>query len=485
MKKDLKLYLLRGLVVLMVFCAFSVPQPVHAKSMILDPVNAALEFSYRLMRVGYMSTVTYIHEYNAALTTAATVLLVPEWFAITREAINSTFTGMTSGTEIQTRGLGKLADVVSDTSAKNALLASEERLALKQVTPPNEILCKAMQLSNLAQITKPFTNSVSEQVQRSLAYMGRGSTDDMDGMLYAADMEKGRCELGTGSSLDGYELLKGDCTKGENIKVGDLNIIDADVMLHKAMGGRVALEIPPVKKRTMDNGVTVLVPDPTTPAQKMWLAGYYGCIQMQGPRISALWGDNMDSPSGSTQRTMFEHALSRQTVYNEACSDLLAYYTKPNNTEYPHFMETQNYLCENARRILSDKELNADYGGCAVGLSLYQAEKLQHRICKAEGFTLEKRSIGTTDKNMPDGMIDCAASMLAWESSVASRHGRLVDAVVGQMKIKQSWPTNLAMGRGTNRPTYAKAKGSKKKKTIHKVNTPPTYTPVLPEVIAQ
>lgn len=407
-------------------------------SMIVDAINIAMDLIVAAGRAVYQYAVTALMWLNSVLINATTAEL-PFLFEKVKASLSLGALAEIVGTSLNSKMKVSRAKATNDTRVKLAVAKAIARDAMAHVVPNNNLLCQNIKLGQVYGLTESYMRDTSEKVQRSLAYVGRGAKDDYSGPLYAVDIEKWRCKWGFGDPAMGYTEIAGvSCANHENLDFGSAKrrLINADLAA-STLDGMMPLERPPMKVDTID-GVKSLVldVDETNPNQLMWLAADNFCRQMQGPRITPLHGKNIDTPTGLPQRAVFENTLSRQTQFNKACTDLLAYHTRPNMDEQAELIEAQNVTCEMARGSISDSELSANFDNCEKGLSQYQAEYIQHKKCKTLTNTTTKRASGRVEHELSDDMLDCSINWTSWQLSVAARQGDLIDAVIGQQRIK-------------------------------------------------
>ncbi len=381
----------------------------------------------------------------------------------------------------------QLAQVWIDNDTLNAKLAADMKLAADHAAPKNEYLCKATLVHQLATTTEDFERGGSRLALKAIESMGRGPLDDTSGVQYAFDEEKLRCAAGFGNVLvDGYDASCGDSTTvGEDAK---RTFIDADLTPF-SMDGAVPLEMPQFTSKvvTLPDGkeVTVSVPiiSADKPNQKMWLAGLYHCFQLAGPRPTPAWGeDKMTRPTGLVERARFDHALAMQSAMVKPCTDLLAYYTRPNvdDPSTASLIGEQHKRCVSAKGYVHEDDLKEKFSDCLSpnfrGLSPYQVDFLSHLMCKTEQHHISLIQAGATQPELINDTIKCSAAWNTWQAKVAAKQGALADVVTGIQGTKNNW-----MGVGGTMAGLTRQEDSGAHRVVKAMK--PKVQPIVPQEI--
>lgn len=343
----------------------------------------------------------------------------------------------------------ELAQSVIDNDTQDTLLAAQLKLVADHVTPKNDYLCKAILLNQLPSTTEDFEIGVARVGLKVVESLYRGPLDDANGPLYAFDEEALRCAAGFGNSpVDAYDLSCSDTVS--TIGATKRSFIDADITPF-SMDGAVVLELPQFTAKAItlpgQPAMTVNFPDPQNGHQRMWVAGLHYCVQLaMGARSTPAWGaSKMTTPQGLVERARFDHALAMQSAMTKPCTDLLAYYTRPDSKEPSSkaLIDAQQESCLAAKGYISDEDMKEKFSDCLSsdfkGLSAYQAELLSHSICKSEQHYLSALHSGETHAEAINETIKCSLAWNTWQAKIAAKQGGLVDAVAGLQETKSNW----------------------------------------------
>lgn len=381
----------------------------------------------------------------------------------------------------------RLTQIEMDTAAADAKLAADLKFVADYAAPKNEYLCKATLIHQLAATTEDFERGISRLALKAIESMYRGPIDDGSGPMYAFDEETLRCSAGFGNPVvDGYDSScsgLATTTVGEDTK---RSFIDDDLTPF-SMDGAIPLEVSSFTSKaiTLPDGkeITVSVPDPINDNQRMWIAGLYYCFQLAGPRPTPAWGeDKMTRPQGLVERARFDHALAMQSAMVKPCTDLLAYYTRPNldDSASKALIDKQQKSCVSAKGYIDGHDLEVKFSNCLSpdfrGLSAYQAELLSHSMCKSEHHHISLIQAGATQPELINETIKCSAAWNTWQAKVAAKQGALVDAVTGIQGTKSNW-----MGIGGTVAGLTRAEEGAAHRVVKDVT--PKARPIVPQEI--
>ncbi|MDX9689994.1 MAG: hypothetical protein RBT70_05930 [Alphaproteobacteria bacterium] len=406
---------------------------------VTDPANIALQAYVGMARAAeFAASNSLISSILAVLTTIVERFVY--WMEETIRAVVRTGSVISEAIRGIAINRTKLTEAIMDADALNTRMEVNLKHQLAHMPPAHEFLCNSIMMDHAITTAVDHSRSVARMVQTMLVELGRERTDDMSGIKWAMQLYKTRCALGFGNAIDGDDA---ECVSTRTAEPGNRSFADADLS-PAFLDGSVDLEVADMREETYQGSsgpITAQIPSPSNAAQYAWLAGVYFCVQLQGPRVTPRFrGEDIPTPSGLVERAQYETAASLQSAMNKPCSDLLGYYSRPNPTMAASLIRQQNEDCEAARGTVTEETLNKKFGGCTKGLSQYQAEHLSHLKCKTSNYYTKKASAGGTHDKMTDDIILCDANWNLWMTSVAKRHGKLVDSVMGQLGVKGKWP---------------------------------------------
>lgn len=453
---------------------------------VVNAIIGALGTVHGFVRRYYMAISSALTE---AITGAveAVDLAVIAGFEVLEYELNLAGGGVIGAINARSAGQTKIAQAKVDNHTENVFMAAAMKVAGKFAPIGVKIICKAAAINQAPLLVAPFAKGVSSMVQRTLLNAYRGKKSDGNGPKYAFNMEKTRCKYGfADAELDGYTEIDGeDCAKNASVRVGTakLRLVDADIK-PVAFDGNVPLKMPEMKETTdPDTGKVTLEPEAKKPEEKLWLAGFMYCLQMQGPRVTLPQVKNVTNNSA---RMAYNHALAIQSGFNKQCADLLGYFTRPSQKDTPKLFAALNKQCTVAKEFLNEDEVKNRFGDCKDGLSLYEAELMTHKLCKSAAYMHAKRGARRNERDLVEDGVKCAIEWNTWKTRVATMRGALVNAARGQLNIKRKWPTNTAGYMGGPQKRYVKniQKPALKEK-YHNIKSVPLNGPTYPKVVAQ
>ena len=279
----------------------------------------------------------------------------------------------------------------------------------------------------------------------------RCPTCDGSGPDYTGMAQRRRCEQKYGNARDGIQSSCVSSLTGTDFRP----FADADMMTPD--GGQILVMPKTVSRAYVDPAtrqtITVhtlevdpnLKEDPHGDRQLFWLAAWDHCFLIAGPRPTPRYGAGMKTPSGKTQRAMFNHCAASQNALVKQCTDLLAYYTRPNCTDTGSLCEKQKLLCSSVEGIMDVER----FGKCEEGLSPYEEQLIMQSLCKTNIHYIDQRAAGATDKDLSASSDLCEISWSSWRAYVAQKHDNYTAAANGMQKLKACWASVESLGRGS------------------------------------
>lgn len=335
------------------------------------------------------------------------------------------------GQQALAKTIAKAGNALKDNNAKNVDIKMLGRIAADNASPRHEHLCKAILGHQLARTTEEFEHAVARQAATAIETMYRGANDDGSGPQYAKDNYDSRCKAKLGSPLD----YPSDCVDTGTKGTDGRKLNDADLTFSTLTGGQV-LEMPKMKSQSI-NGVTYSVPDPQNTAQKFWVAGLYYCYNLAGPRPTPPTGDAADSPEGATAKAQWNHCAAKQSALIKPCLELLAYHTRPNESDNKDLVKDQKEKCQAVES--ANVSIPESFGGCKEGLSPFQAQYLAQAMCKSDQYYIAQAMAGGKHPMMMDGNTDCSTSWNMWKDVVLKKQSKVMIGVPGILKLKKCW----------------------------------------------
>jgi len=341
--------------------------------------------------------------------------------------------------ELRMQLKGKLAQAEIDAGATAAYNQAAAEYVGEHAPPANHYLCKRILLEQLPLLAGKFEKGVADLALRAIISMGRGPTDDAAGPAYAADEEALRIAARfANAAVDGYDATAADDTKIGPYKRG---FTDADLTPF-SMDGTVALELPAMGNETVTlaDGKTldVQVPNPENDNQRMWVAGLHYCFQLAGPRPTPPWGESADTPQGQTEQAKAYAGLSRLAEAVSPCTELLAYYTRPNST-FSAMIAAQKKSCLAAKKYIDDETFEKEFASCEKGLSPYQAELLNQLVCKSSQHYISMAQSNVSGIKLADETVKCTLSWDEWQYKVVEKQAGLAAVVESVAETREAW----------------------------------------------
>lgn len=317
-----------------------------------------------------------------------------------------------------------------DAGVQNQFLRESMEVAAEDVPAQNEHVCKAILAHQSSATVEDFEEKMSCFALSAIESMYRGSKDDGSGPQYAADDRKMRCALKLGNKIDGFpDSCVDDTTKGDDgRKLADFDLKSFD-------GGQV-LEVAKIKSQSID-GVTYNIPDPQNTEQKFWAAGLYYCMKMAGPRPTPPTKDQIKTPEGMVRRAQWNHCAAAQSALAKACTNFLAYYTRPND-DSGDLIRQQNTRCL-AGSQTANVTLPKSFRECNAGMSPYQSYYLAHVMCKSSQQYISASMGKATHADLMATVDKCTSAWNAWKTLEAERKDSLVKAILAASYLSSCW----------------------------------------------
>jgi len=344
--------------------------------------------------------------------------------------------------ETEAKLRAQIAQALVDASTADTLEYAKLDYLRKHPIPKDKYACKKLLAQQGPLTAEQFMQEVLDQAAEALRGMYRGPYDDGSGPHYAANEERNRCNIKVCNPLDGYEAK---CTDTKTV-VGSVkrSLTDSDLSPF-AMDGSIVLEMPRMKTKEIEvaKGIkeNIVVPDPQTPEQKMWVGALNYCFQLAGPRPTPPTGKAMVTIEGLRQRALFNQNLSIQGGTTLPCLSLLAYHTRPTSDSVSHkaIREDENSRCLGARNNMSDWEVKNKFDNCTKGLSYYQIDYIKHIMCKSLQNYLAQSRASAIYSTMSPSVTACSAAWNSWQVKLSMIQGSLGGAAAATLETEEMW----------------------------------------------
>ncbi len=190
--------------------------------------------------------------------------------------------------------------------------------------------------------------------------------------------------------------------------------------------------------------MTVSVPAPINEQQTLWVAAWDNIFLLAGPRPTPSHGKGMKTPAGKVQRAMFNHCVASENALIKQCTDLLAYYTRPNCAESGDLCAAQQKECLAATGFVDlEPYQNCGKNGNVSdwqGLSPYETQKINQDLCKSEQSSSNLLHGGAKYKDvLLDTVALCDLSDQALKEFVARKHENCRSATQGLQTLRSCW----------------------------------------------
>lgn len=349
------------------------------------------------------------------------------------QRINLAATSRTSDFHGLSKAEEKLQDQKSSDRTQDRLLELAAEASMQDVPPRHQQLCNAIVVNKAGIASDSFRESVATFASTAAETMYRGPNDDGGGPQYARDMLQSEADMKLMEKIDGVSSsLIDSTTKGTDQR----RLSGAHLSATTLDGGQV-LELPPVTNETKD-GVTYKHPDPQNDEQKFWVAGFYYCLGVVGPRPTPPNKKEIETPDGMVKRAQWEHCATIGSAMARGCMEMLAFYTRPNNS-MAELIKTNKQTYAAVKKFGVKLEDDPRYANGEKGLSPYLEANAVNLICKSGEFYVAQSSAGAKHGDMMATVSKCTAAWSAWNSMNDKMKANLVKAGALSEKLKQCW----------------------------------------------
>lgn len=327
-----------------------------------------------------------------------------------------------------------------DAATNNARLVEVLNSLPSALPPKNEYLCKKVLAYQIATTTQGFEKEGSRMAAEAISGRYRCPTCDGKGSDFVGKEQARRCNKGYGNAIDGAgDFCKDSTASGKSLADADISPIDGSQIYQMPQ-----MDTQSYKNDLTGESLTVSVPAPQNEQQQLWVAAWDNIFLLAGPRPTPRSGKGMKTPVGKVQRAMFNHCVASENALVKQCTDLLMYYTRPNCAESAKLCETQQQECLAATGFLD----LAPYQECGKdvalskwqGLSPYEAEEINQRLCKSEQNNNNLLQAGSKHKDLLLDTADlCDLSGQSWKESVAQKHENCHAATQAMQKLQTCW----------------------------------------------
>ncbi len=336
-----------------------------------------------------------------------------------------------------------------DASTENAVLEEKMKHLADHIMPPasEQFLCNLILARQGVPVMTEFARIISKVVAKGIDARSRSRGSDGNGPQYAMDAWNIKCgKYGadrpkTGNAIDGVPKA---CRAEETAPA--IGYAGGDVSMDTLSREKV-YTVPPVKEETMMiNGkmetVADFFPDKNSKdyeAHRQWLMARQYCYNLAGPRLTPPRDEDLDTPAGKANFTLFTSCLSRQSAFVKACTDRLGKLTRPDcsTDDFKEFCDASIQACDAARE--SQIVLPPEFNNCQSGLSLYQAEYLSNALCGSTRRLQADTHGGEQDHKKVSTLLMCQIMREVSEKRQQEEDKAFVRAVQGMQNMKGCW----------------------------------------------
>lgn len=451
-----------GRLLVLVLCVHSLflttsVTPVFAQGIpVTDPLNAVQRVKMWAQRnADWLKALGYIGKIITAI--AEVTATVSDWMDKIIKDLHLTTAVKTAAQQATVENDGKLTQAIVDAGVQNVALGVIVGIAADSALPRHEALCRSI-LSHMLPLLSAgdYPKEVSRFALSMIESRYLGDTADGSGPQYARDSFWARYK----QKFCGADYPSG-CSGTSTTGTDGRSLADADFSFFTLDGGQ-KLEMTHIKSESK-NGVTYSYPDPQNTEQKFWVAGLYYCYNMAGGRPTPAAGEKMLYPGSMARRSFWDTLASKESDFAKPCTDLLAYYTRP-NSEATTALEEQKKNCLAAKRQGVDVSA---FDNCEKGLSPYEAEKLDLLICKANQFYLSHAQAGASEPDMMKSIDKCTKAWQAWNTYRQIKISAVTEGAIGLARMKKLWAktetvTTTGMKQPANDDSHPKREASLK-----------------------
>ncbi len=333
-----------------------------------------------------------------------------------------------SGNKLLAEAEKRLTQALADNGVENAFMEAALEARAENVPPQNNQLCNTIVMNKSIMTTEQFEEAVATAASSVVETRDRTKGSDGSGPAKASLMEQGRCELGLARESDGYNEECVDKTaKGEDGRT----LEDSDTSAF-TLDGRQTLEIPQFTTITEDS-IQYRVPAPEGAEQKFWTAGLYHCMHLAGARPTPPVKEEIETPDGLVKRAQWNHCAAAESALVRACTNLLAFYTRPNST-FTELIKNQKKSYEATEKLNITLPESHE-----KGMSSYQLLRASQAACKSNQYYVSQSEGGATHADMMNSVNKCTLAWNAWESMQEKRRMALIEAVGVLPKLAECW----------------------------------------------
>ncbi len=439
------------------------PAPVHAGTYVTFVVGVSelitTAWSYIKLAAEWASNLTVVKDVITVL--SAMYDLWTELFKNSQKRLGYDIRAILYGDMVAAKVEEKIAQARVDAGVLNAFKGVAVGQAMKNAVPKHEYLCKKMLTGGMSVSTQDFEKEVSRMAAEAINDRYRCPTCDGRGPDYIGLESARRCTQGYGNTL-----VDGAKTTCEKTLDNNASLADADI---SPIDGGQVYEMPAMSRQYYDSGSetewwwyifddssSFLVPNPSTDRQKLWVAAWDNIFLLAGPRPTPKHGAGMNTPVGKVQRAMFNHCAASQNALVKQCTDLLAYYTRPNcnqieTSETSWLWMKEPNLCKGQQeKCLAAKDMIdiAPFSDCKEGLSPYEEDQIDQLLCKSSQHYVDMVQAGATYEKLEESSDLCESSWIKWRAAVDKKHANCTAAVNGMQSLESCWAAVDSIGGG-------------------------------------
>jgi len=472
-RKVRKYLFLPTVLLAMSFFVVGQSHPARAKD-VCTSCAVAVETSWMAEVMQYAEQFSLLADIISALTT------VNDWMDKLNDETSKLTATVYSTNYAMTKANVDLAEGLGDIDTKNTIDGVSAKIAAEHAPPPpgNQQLCNLTIVGQAQLVMSWFSDQVARALLMGVEQMYL--VGDGKGPQYAADNWATRCPSATnmpkfGNPLRGYSSSCVD---------SDKDFIDADISF-KTIDGTQLLEMPQILPRSVGT-TTVYVPNPENKEQKMWVAAMHYLYNAAGPRPTPPYGSKMQTPQGMPINAAFNNCAADQSTLIYQCSKWIGKLTRPNckgtgaDPNLAPVCQAGFEACKAYQAATNGAQMPPGFD-CSKGLSLYQAEYIDHAKCLSNQHVQDSAGTGINHGSIIMARDICSQSMAAWRAQIAAEMGNCLNAVRGLNEIKKCWPDNQGSptikAKAPSRDAERRNTEQVSAKAVTSVSEKPTMTP--------
>ncbi|MDX9689993.1 MAG: hypothetical protein EOM37_08070 [Proteobacteria bacterium] len=406
------------------------------------PARATLVFDPGLFAAGVVSWVLELSEWstNQALLTGvldAESLFLADlefYYALLVAQIYGIGHAITAELRLLAETDTRLAQARLDSMALNARLAANLDHVLKKTPPSHEYLCKSilshMNSTLLIDTERDVSRMIGDMVRmryRTANTEGRGLDMSEYEYKYTCDEEYG---LQSANPIDGQTECVSNVTGTMGQPIHDAHLLPPD--------GVQPLTVPELESATVGN-VTAMYPSPQATEERFFMAAVNNIVRAAGPRPTPITGEKIRTPVGYMQRAMYNHCVALESALVKQCSDVVAYYTRPNcsgQQARTPLCEALNSGCSAGTEGIME---SGRFGGCEKGMSPYESALMAHTACFTNQHYVVQSVSGATHPEMMNTGVLCTAAWDAWQEYIQVKEQNCTDAMMALTEMESCW----------------------------------------------